>query len=331
MIKHFSLEDAQVHTTLASIAYAGDTLNDADPTLHQLHAAINHQLNCFPQYAIGTDWSLVWGPIETAWTDNLLYVAMNYSTGTMAIVIRGTTTQALSRFEDVPRYFGYFPDPKGDVRVSGPFLDGVQRMLKAKDLWHGCTFKDFFVANHKILGVKEVVVSGHSQGASLVPLMMIALQRGLIEAPKLDASIKLRGYAVAPPTTGSPEFAKIVNADCDCWFIVNPKDILPLGYNAMYSAVTDGIPIEMGYWERIAFEGILDVVNLYIEPSAWAQPTQRAILEGVSTGAGLFEQIGQQHNHNAYLTKLGVPSIDVGDPSAFAVSVDPKITFPKAD
>lgn len=328
MTNSFSISDAQVYATLAAVAYAGDTLNDADPSLETLRTAINHQLDDKPTYATGSDWSLVWGPIETDWTDNLMYVAVNKDTGTMAVVLRGTTTQALSRFEDVPRSFRHFPDPNGTARVSGPFLDGVERMLAARDTWQGSTFGEFYKAHAADLNVKDVVVTGHSQGASLVPIMMLALKHGLNGAPQLAPSIRLRGFAIAPPTSGDPEFAGIVNAQCNCWFVINPKDILPLGYNAMYSAITDGIPIELNEAEKILFEVLIDGLNLLIEPSAWAQPSQRAILESSVTDAGLLDQIGQQHNHNSYLTKLGVASIDVGDPSPFAVCLDPKITFP---
>ena len=53
------LEDAQIQATLASIAYAGDTLNGAEPSLAELHAAINHQLTTEPTYATGLNWHLV--------------------------------------------------------------------------------------------------------------------------------------------------------------------------------------------------------------------------------------------------------------------------------
>ena len=328
MAHSFDLGDAQCHTTLAAIAYAGDTLNGASPSIDTLHAAINHQLSCYPHYACGTDWSLVWGPIETPWTDNLMFVAHNKATKTLAVVIRGTTTQTLSRFEDVPRYLRHFPDRFHKARVSGPFLNGVSAMLHAKDKWHGATFESFLNGFLQTNTVHEIVVSGHSQGACLVPLMLLCLKDGIYGAPRVAAPVALRGYAVAPPTTGSSEFAQMVDDTCNCWFIINPKDILPLGYNRMFDCISQGIPYVLPVVERETVRALVDMANLYITPSDWAQPSQQAILEGAETGSDFFTQIGEQHNPNAYLAKLGAAGVGTDAPSAFPVSKSPKITFP---
>ena len=317
----FPLKDAQVHGTLASIAYAGDTLNDDNPTIEALHGAINHQLNSRPHYATGHDWKLVWGPVESRKHDNLLYAAYEPSTGTLALSIRGTTGQTLSRFEDIPRYFSTFPD--GDAKVSGPFLAGMTSALGLTDKWHGKTFAGFYADFIKTSTVNTVVVNGHSQGAALVPMMMVALQRGLVGAPKVSQPVK--GFAYAPPTSGNQAFADIVNAECDCWFIINPKDVVPLGYNAMMDVVDKGIPEELHGFEWGAVKLLIEGLNAYVDPSEWAQPVQQAHLQGVTlVGEGFFAQIGDQHNHNAYLTKLGVTGTDVGDPSAFPV-LDPPV------
>lgn len=43
------------------------------------------------------------------------------------------------------------------------------------------------------------------------------------------------------------------------------------------------------------------------------------------------DQIGAQHNHNAYMTKFGVPGTDVGNPSDFPVSDPPVTIVPPSD
>lgn len=324
--RKFPLADAQVQGTLASIAYAGDTLNNADPSLDQLHGAINTQLNCRPQYATKTQWKLVWGPIQAKKYDNLMFAAYDHSTSTLAISLRGTTSQAWSRFEDIPYYLSNFPDPNSDTaQVSGPFLAGATSMFAETDQWQNMTLAQFYAHFTQHAPVKEVIVNGHSQGAALVPLVMIALQNGLIGAPKVTQQI--RGFAYAPPTTGNQGFADIVNNTCDCWFIVNPKDVVPLGYNAMKDVIDKDIPEKLKGLERESVKLLIDGLNLYVDPDDWAQPTQRAILEGVTlSSGGLFSQIDDQHNHNAYLTKLGVMGTDVGDPSSFPISKPPVVT-----
>jgi len=99
----FPLADAQTFATLAAIAYAGDMEKDANPTIEELHKAINTQLKDRPHYATGDDWSLAWGPVESTSSDNLVFAAYRADTQTLAVVIRGTTTQTWSRFEDIPR------------------------------------------------------------------------------------------------------------------------------------------------------------------------------------------------------------------------------------
>ncbi len=323
--RKFPLKDAQVQATLAAIAYAGDTLNGAEPTPAELHAAIGHQLACRPHYATGQDWHLVWGPVESGLYDNLVYAAWNPGDGTLAISIRGTTSQTLSRFEDVPRYQATYPGPKGSAAmVSGPFLEGLKSVLKLADLWHGKTLAAFYADFASQVTIKRVMVNGHSQGAALVPMMMLALTDGLAGAPKVGQTVQ--GFAVAPPTSGNAAFADIVNARCDCWFIVNPKDVVPLGYDAMLDVIAKGIPEQLSGLEYEAVKLIIEGLNDYVHPGAWTQPAQRATLEGVTiVGEGFFAQIGDQHNHNAYLHKLGAPQTDVGDPSFFPRSDPPVI------
>jgi len=313
----FPLQDAQVQCTLASIAYAGDTLNDASPSLEQLHIAINTQLNSRPDYATKTCWKLVWGPVEAKKYDNLCYAAYDVTDGTLAISIRGTTSQTWSRVEDVPFYTTPFPDPKGAARVSGPFLKGLETMLATKDQWQQKTLAEFVTAFQASAPISRVVVNGHSQGAALVPLMMLALQGGLKGAPKISQPVS--GFAFAPPTTGNPDFAALVNTTCDCWFVINPKDVVPLGYDAMSDVISKDIPEPLEGFEKDLVEGLIDWINTRVDPSAWAQPTLQALLEaGTIVGEGLFAQIGAQHNNNASLAKLGAPGTDLGPPRFFA-------------
>ena len=327
MTNPFPLKAAQVQATLASIAYAGDTLNGAHPSLTELHSHISHELNCGTSYATGTEWSLVWGPVVTNWTDNLLFAALNAHTKQLAIVIRGTTGQTLSRLEDVPRYQAPFPDPKGKSMVSGPFLEGLKLMLAAKDKWHNKNLKAFFDHVAVKMDVTSVVVTGHSQGAALVPMMMVALQEGLQGAPKL--SLPVTGFAFAPPTSGNRGFAEYVDATCDCWFVINPKDVVPLGYDAMSDVISKGIPEDLHGLERDAVAEIIKGLNGLVHPDRWAQPKQQALLEAVTlTSGGFFGQIDEQHNHNGYIAKLGAQGTDVGNPSPFPVSDPPVVHIP---
>lgn len=322
----FPLPDAQVQATLAAIAYAGDMEHHANPSIDALHAAISHQLSCKPHYATAQNWHLVWGPIESPKLDNLIYAAFDPHSQTLSIVIRGTTTQTWSRFEDIPFSQSLFPAGNtSQSAVSSHFLEGLKSVLNRRDKWHQQTLSEFFTSFGQQVPIHKITVTGHSQGAALVPMMMLALRDGLVGAPKVSQA--LTGFAVAPPTSGNPQFAQCVDAQLDCWFIINPLDVVPLGYNRMNDVVTKGIPempniLELpGITAAIAvLDGIVDLAG------TWAQPTQQATLpEEHLLFESFFDQIGGQHNHNTYLHLLGAHQTDVGDPSPINRQSNPVI------
>lgn len=322
----FPLADAQTFATLAAIAYAGDMEKDANPTIEELHKAINTQLKDRPHYATGDDWSLAWGPVESTSSDNLVFAAYRADTQTLAVVIRGTTTQTWSRFEDIPRSQTSFPtgDQTG-AAVSSEFLAGLGSVLNLKDTKHDQTLSQFFSTCSVQMPVSNVAVCGHSQGAALTPMMMFALQQGLAGAPKVG--VPVRGYAIAPPTSGNPAFAQLANTELDCWFVVNPRDIVPLGYDRMSATFEDGIPTYPSLAEMPEVIAAVEAANVIADIAGkWAQPTRRAVLPNeMELNVSFFEQIGDEHNHNTYLHLMGAVQTDVGDPSPFARETNPII------
>jgi len=316
----FPLHDAQIHTTLAAIAYAGDTLNGASPSPAELRTAIKEQIYLRPGYATGTDWSMIWGPVETKATDNLAYMAFNKSTRTIALCLRGTTTQTLSRFEDVPTSQTAFPTGNTQgATVSTEFLAGLDRLLSITDPYTKDTIANNINTFSRNNPVARVVVNGHSQGAALVPMMMLALRDGHAQSPKISHPVS--GFAIAPPTSGNPAFAQLVNTSLDCWFIVNPLDIVPLGYASIEDVLDKDIPEKPSFGEYPVILAIIDTALLAVDLSKpWAQPAQRHVTKKIQTHTGFFSDIAVQHNHNSYLALLGAPQTDVGDPSPFSVA-----------
>jgi hypothetical protein len=175
------------------------------------------------------------------------------------------------------------------------------------------------------MSIQHVVVCGHSQGAALTPMMMLALQDGLLGAPAVGVPVS--GFAIAPPTSGNPAFAELADSQLDCWYVINPLDIVPLGYNRMADVYEKGIPEPLRFPEKQGVEIAVVAANAVAKHAGeWAQPNRQAILPAVpEVGPGFFQQIGDQHNHNSYLQLLGAVQTDVGDKSPLACQKNPVV------
>ncbi|MEL7098531.1 MAG: hypothetical protein AAGM84_06850 [Pseudomonadota bacterium] len=305
MTAPFHLEDARVQMTLAALAYTEDydPKTKTIPPLSKVGPGIDAAL-ASGRYATGTAWTRVWGPVEDPATDNLVYVARS-SSGDYAVCLRGTTTQWLSRIEDIP--FGQTPFPTANTdgaTCSDGFVTALSAMLAQSD--QGLQLMDVLAS-----ATGTVLVTGHSQGAALVPMVMAALKLGWTGHPPLSAT--LRGFAFAPPTSGNPAFAAWVDRSLDCWFVINPLDVVPLGYAACGDVLTKGIPgpLNGGVKEDAEIIGGVGIaVGLADRSGPWAQPGQQAVLAAMPLHSlDFFDQITGQHNHNSYLYILGAPQI----------------------
>ncbi len=326
MTQCFPLADAQVQMTLAALAYAADT----DPKTHTIPPIADVKKEICKQlasgkYATGTDWSLVWGPIQTEGTDNLVYIAKR-TNGDLAVCLRGTTTQWYSRREDLPTGQRRFPtaNTKGET-VSTEFFGGLVEMLACHDPDQHSGIMQFVATN--LAPGATVYVNGHSQGAALVPMMMAALQLGWAGHPRIAAPIK--GFAFAPPTSGNPAFASWVDSALDCWFVINPLDVVPLGYASINDVLTKQIPGPLPDWpESWGIEAAVEFARgVAYETGPWAQPSQQAILQHMPLHQlEFFSQVIGQHNHNSYLYMLGAAIIDqiVPDPTPMAGTTVPQ-------
>ena len=305
--------------TLAALAYAADTKDkkpDHYPPMSVVKARITAQLNS-NEFKAGDTWSVIWGPVQTPLTDNLVYVAQNSTDGALAVCLRGTSTEFLSRLEDLPT--GQTPFPPGNTsaaKVSVEFHEALSEMLHATDPATGTTLQAGLAGEAKQGGT--VYVNGHSQGAALVPMMMFALKDGWNKIPGIAATFQ--GFAFAPPTSGSPGFAALVNTSLDCWFVINPLDIVPLGYDAIANMTKDNIPGPVpGGWEGYAIDKLVKYANhIALKAGAWAQPARQAHTQKVPLDQmHFFDQIGGQHSHNSYLYLLNSPQIanDAAGPS----------------
>lgn len=318
MTLSFPLHDAQVQMTLAGMAYLADTdpKNHTIPPISDVKAAICKALKD-SNFATNAQWELKWGPVQTHGTDNLVYVARNKTDGALAVCLRGTTTQFLSRLEDLPTSQKRFPTANTTgAKVSTEFFGGLAEMLAAVDPDQKIGLQEY-LKSQVDAGSRTIFVNGHSQGAALVPMMMAALQLGWAMRPPLRAAIK--GFAFAPPTSGNPAFAAWVNQALDCWFVINPLDMVPLGYASIEDVLSKNIPGPLTLEEDLYIPPLVyAAAEIAANAGTWAQPSRQAITQAVhEPNEGFFDQVGDQHNHNTYLVMLGAtPLIPFGQKGA---------------
>lgn len=318
MTNAFPLKDAQIQMTLAAMAYLGD-YDEKTHTIPPVSAVTKALHDALPDKGFATDgaWTLEWGPIQTTGTDNLVFVVRNETDKTLSVCLRGTTTQWLSRFEDLPTSQTKFPTANTTgAKVSTEFFGGLTEMLAAKDPVLGIGLHDYIISQVQA-GYHTVFVNGHSQGAGLVPMMMAALQLGWSGRAPLTATVK--GFAFAPPTSGNPEFAAWVDQALDCWFVINPLDMVPLGYANIEDVLTKNIPGPLTLEEEAYIPALVyAAADFAAAVGTWAQPSRQALTQKMhELDEGFFDMVGDQHNHNTYLVMLGAtPLIPFGQKGA---------------
>lgn len=298
----YSKDVAGVQMTLAGIAYL-----DAGLAIDEIRKKLNQAL-ARTDYATKGRWLLAWGPVVHGKGDNLMYLAYHPDTTSYSIVLRGTVEELGSIWEDVPDGQSVFPylNEQG-AKVSSHFWDAQQSLLSARDDRLMVTLGEYLGTRAK---GKRVYVTGHSQGGGLVS-MFVAWLAHLNDSMNLGA--RPVGYAFAPPTAGNPEFALGVSVLNSYFAVVNPLDIVPLGYAGIDRIIKDHIPEEVPLEYHLLIDAAAEAAA---DAGKWEHPSVIVHLAKVQlpSSIGYLDQVGAQHNHNSYLYLLGAPQTD-GSPS----------------
>lgn len=161
------------------------------------------------------DWEVVWGPFiingsrkygltRRYWTDHAMYLAYNKNVNTYFVGIAGTNGLSEKNWiqEDlnVKEMVPWLPNSGNGASVAAGAMEGFQDLWKATA--EGQTVKDFLNDRIGPGGQATIVVSGHSLGGCLTPLMASAL------AIELEStSVNVEAYPTAGPTPGNQSFA----------------------------------------------------------------------------------------------------------------------------
>lgn len=310
----------QVMMTLAALAYTGDERSlwqevfegPSNPSAAELSAALSTK-----DIATDQKWELAWGPAIVASFDNMMFVAQQRDTQTYALVLRGTVgTSMVSWLEDVPtdqkRFDAYTQGQ--ETWVSNGFFDGFTLMQQAPSTGpaQGLTLSAFLEQQARSASAMQVYVTGHSQGAGLMPLFLAWLNA---QKDHWDSDVTTAGYGFAPPTAGDAKFAAYIAAHADSNLYVNPNDIVPRGYAEMRTLLTQNIPTKVPAELRLVIDGAADLAGEAASKGggSWAQAGTVTTFAGHDAVGSYLHQVGCQHSHFTYLAMLGAPLAGDGE------------------
>jgi hypothetical protein len=290
---------AKIMMTLCGIAYWAKNSN--------IKAGIAGEL-ANTSYSTSGQWSLVWGPVITAKTDNLIYVVRLQQTQVYAIVLRGTVEAYGSIVEDIPTgQIDFSQYSASGAKVSIEFGDALFALIFAVDPILKTNLLQFL---HGAIGNTPgatIYCTGHSQGGALAPMMMARLG-----AAAALWKATLQTYSFAGPTSGNPAFANWLDSKGAIVRVVNPLDVVPFGYAALNQLVPKNVPCPIpDPVEKHFFEDWLNWIETKLKGTGvWQQPVTQTSLTGKPASGWIIDQVLIQHECNSYLKLLGAPQLD---------------------
>ncbi len=304
----FVKQQAGQQMTLSAIAYV-----DNKDSLAAIKTALKAEL-VKTHYATAGLWELCWGPVIHGFGDNLMYMARHKQSGDYSLVLRGTVPKFGSFWEDVPTEQSAFPYIEAiPTKVSSHFLTAQKALLDVQD---PDSQQNLAMYLHDVLARQQspvtFYVTGHSQGAGLVPMFVAWFIQQLQKSQAIQHPVL--GYAFAPPTSGDPDFAHWISEHATSFQVTNPLDIVPFGYAGIKDIIQQEIPEKVPKDYHLAIDAALATAK---HAGQWQQPQQIIKLDAVQLPSSIeyFQQILDQHNTNSYLYLLGATQTDLGKPS----------------
>lgn len=308
---------AQVMMTLAAFAYAEASQISG---LLQNSPAPDPPVTP-PVYATDSNWALVWGPALSTSSSNQMYVVNNSQTGEYAVAIRGTEPSwtiggLVQLYEDLdidtPVAWPYTSSTSNPQIAQGTNV-GLNDLLGMQYTNGGNsqTLLEYLTAN---ASTATLYVTGHSLGGCLASVLALYL------ADELSGAMVVP-YTFAAPTAGNQAFADLFSNFSQSYRYYNTLDAIPLAWGNLVGIETlygSTVPCPSPY--QAIIKGVDDLMTkdlgsdtFYVQPGV-GTPLTGTICPVHNTGLfaaekNFDEEIGDQHDHNLYLSLLGAPTL----------------------
>lgn len=297
--------------TLSAIAYLADS-SGPDVIKETIINSLKDTI-----LATKGEWKLVWGPGISQLNENLVYVTRNDKSNSYAIAIRGTSIYSIGDIiEDLDAFnmarvtFG-----KPEDSVSHGAWTGFKKLLSTQDPESGHDLE------HYLSSIQEsdipLIVTGHSQGGGLAPIMAYWLMTHDMFSTKFN----IHTYAYAGPGWFNKNFKENfndrLNPSSSFNMMVNSLDAIPYGYADLLGIIENKIPTDVPFdigAAIIAFDAGLKAkkvkyYNISVADTIGFIPITN-FLNSKDIDNDYTHWLAVEHNHNNYLKLLGAEPVD---------------------
>jgi hypothetical protein len=326
----YSLDEAQLLLTLAAGAYVDEKMLPGESIQAQT-ARMRRDIDTALSQSTYSDWQVAWGPGLDGDRGNMMYLAVNATTGQYAVAVRGTDWSFwLDWLEDFASLLPLVPFPyvlpagTDGGRIAAGTLVGLTALSQMVGATPSGGQSDLLTFLQSVPASADVFVTGHSLGGCLASVTAAWL------AAALGDSSRVKAYTFAAPSAGDGQFASYYNSlftdsasgQSTAFRVYNSLDSVPNAWASLQTITTyyQPSPLCPDYIKDIVDEGQNDVGTEYVQVGTTSAGSV-VELDGTvvpwsswwdldPTGTAQFaHQVAEQHATATYLGLLSATPV----------------------